>query len=115
MVIAKINKTQVMDTKVSKKPHIESASSSIPASLPPPTSLATEANMLKLTLFRKRFIITGSIIRAIEITARTPQELLIKEMLVETVRNASFMDGPTIGAKLLIANRAVFKERESAP
>ena len=66
-------------------------------------------------LFRNRYIIIGNIINAIITIAKTPQELFIKPRLDETVRNASFIDAPTIGRKLLIAKRAVLIVSVSAP
>lgn len=55
----------------------------------------------------------GSIRTAIDIIPIIPQELLIKERLAVTVRRDSFIDEPTKGTKLLIANLAVFTEIES--
>ena len=60
-------------------------------------------------------MIIGSIISAIINIAITPHVLLIKLRLEETVRKASLIDAPTIGTKLLIAKRAVFIDKLSAP
>lgn len=114
IVIANINRTQPQQTRASKNPQIESASSSTPLSLLQPISLAREANKLNESLFKNKLIIIGSIKIAIEIIAITPQEFFIKERLDVTVLNASFIDEPTMGTKLLIANLAVFIERLSA-
>ena len=110
MVNAKINKTQVQQTRVNKKPHIESASSKIAPSLYPPIDFDIDVNIEKESLFRNRFIIIGSIKTIIEIIAITPQEFFIKERLEVTVRSASLTDEPTRGTKLLMAKRAVFIE-----
>ena len=52
---------------------------------------------------------------AIQIIATIPHEFFIIEREEETVRKASLIEAPTMGTKLLIANRAVLMERESAP
>ena len=57
----------------------------------------------------------GSIISAIAIIAITPHEFFINDRDEDTVLNASLTDAPTNGTKLLIANRAVFNVRVSAP
>ena len=67
------------------------------------------------SLFKNRYITIGSIISAIKIIASAPQELLIMPRLAETVRNASFIEAPTIGTKELIAKRAVLIVSVSAP
>lgn len=113
IVNAKINKTQLQQTRVSIKPQIESASSKIVASRCPPIAFDIVANTENESLFKNKLIIMGSIRTAIDIIPIIPQELLIKERLAVTVRRDSFIDEPTKGTKLLIANLAVFTEMES--
>ena len=96
-----------------KKAQIESASSRQEASLSAPIIFVIDARRLKESLYKNKFIIIGSIINAITIMAITPLVLLIMDILLATVLNASFIDEPTIGTKLLIANLAVFNERLS--
>lgn len=113
IVIPNINKTQLQQTRVNINPHIESASSNTADSLLQPIKRAKEVDMLNDNLFKNRLMIIGSIINAIEIIAITPHELFIKERLDVTVLSASFIDEPTRGTKLLIANLAVFKDKLS--
>lgn len=115
IVMAKINNTQQEHTSVNKNPHIESASSNTEDSLVPPIILERLDKILNESLLRSKFIIIGSIIKAIIIMAKIPQEPFITEMLLVTVRNASLMEEPTRGTKLLIANLAVFIDKLSCP
>ena len=115
MVKPKINKTHAQTTNVSKKVQIEFASSSIASSPFDPISFDIELNKPKDSLFSKRLIIIGIMIIIITIIAITPQEFLIILRLLVTVLNASLIDAPTIGTKLLIANLAVFIDKESDP
>ena len=70
--------------------------------------------MLNESLFKKRLIIIGSIKTAKEIIPIIPEVFLIKSRLELTVLKVSFTEEPTNGTKLLIANRAVLIETESA-
>lgn len=110
-----MNKTQVQHTSVKRNVQIELASSRIEPCSSHPTILETEPSIPKESLFKNKKIISGSIITAMAIIAIIPQELFINDILVETVRRASFIDAPTIGTKLLIAKRAVFIDKESTP
>ena len=114
IVSAKINKTQVQETIVNKNPQIESASSRIALSLLTLIIFATDDKILKESLFKKRFIIIGSIRTAKEIIPIIPEDFFIRSRLEFTVLKASFTDAPTRGTKLLIANLAVLIETESA-
>lgn len=115
MVKPKINKTHAQTTNVNKKVQIEFASSSIASSPLDPISFDIELSKPRDSLFNKRLIIIGITIIIITIIAITPQEFLIILRLLVTVLNASLIDAPTIGTKLLIANLAVFIDKESDP
>ena len=104
----------MQETKVSKNPQTESASSKIEFSLLQPISLDSEDSRLKESLFKKRLIIMGSIMTATAIIAITPQDFFIIVRLALTVLKVSLTEAPTKGTKLLIANLVVFKEIESA-
>ena len=101
-------------TIVKRNPQIESASSKMELSLPTFISFAREDKILKDSLFKNRLIIIGSIKTAIEIIPIIPEDFFIKSRLELTVLSASLTDEPTNGTKLLIANRAVLIETESA-
>lgn len=114
IVNANMNKTHVQHIIVNRKLQVESASSKIAPSFPEPINRAIELNILKEILFRKRFMIIGSIITAIAIMAIIPVDFFMYDKLDVTVRNASFTEEPTRGTALLIANLAVFIDIESA-
>lgn len=113
IVNAKINKTEEQATRVKINVQIESASSNSVASLLLLIALDMVDSIEKESLFKKRFNIIGSINTTIAIMAIIPQEFLISDRLEETVLSASLTDEPTKGTKLLMAKRAVFKERVS--
>ena len=100
---------------VRRKLQMDSASSKIPFSLCAPIAPEIIAKMLKEILFKNRLIIMGRVIIAIETIAIIPQEDFIRDRLELRVLRASLTEEPTSGTKLLIAKRAVFIERESAP
>ena len=114
IVIEKIKRVQVQAIKVSIYVHKESASSKIALCMPQSIVLDMPPRSPKQSLFRKTYIIIGSIISAMTNIATTPHEFLIILRLVETVRNASLIEAPTMGTKLLIAKRAVFIDKRSA-
>ena len=55
----------------------------------------------------------GRIIKAIAIKATAPHDALIICTLELKVLSASFTEAPTIGTKLLIAKRAVLRDKVS--
>ena len=115
IVNPKINRTDAQATKVNKNVQTELASLNISPSLFKPISFDTELKNPKEILLSSKLMITGMIISKITIIAITPQEFLIMLKLLLTVLKASFIEAPTIGTKLLIANFAVFIDKVSAP
>lgn len=112
-VKAKINKTEVQQIIASKNEQIEFASSIMALSLLQETHLQIPDKMLNESFESRREIMGGKIKITIAIMAIIPQAFLIKPMLDITVRSASFIEVPTIGIKLLIANLAVLIDTES--
>ena len=80
-----------------------------------PNSFEIALNRLNDTLFKNRLIIIGSINTTIVIIPSIPDVLLMRDKLVVTDFKASFTEAPTNGTRLLIANRAVLIDKESAP
>ena len=113
IVRANMKSTQVQQTRVSKKLHMESASSRMEDSELPPISFETVAKIEKEILFKNKLIINGSINTTIEMIAITPQEFFMIDKLAVTVLKLSFTLEPTTGTKLLIANLAVLMDKES--
>lgn len=112
-VKAKINKIEVQQTIASKNENIEFASSIIALSLLQEIPLQIPDKMLNESFESRREIMGGKIRIIIAMIAIIPHAFLIKPMLDITVRSASFIEAPTIGMKLLIANLAVFIDMES--
>ena len=110
-----MNKTEEQDTSVSKYVQSESASSSIQLSLPLRSDFEIEESKPKEILFSIKYIMIGNTMRKTIKIPLTPHERLIIPMLEDTVLSASFIEEPTKGTKLLIANLAVFNETVSAP